>query len=266
MINFLHILPPELREAIFKPLLVDRNGKTPNLIKALRPDRKLYKEALGVFYRHNIFTFHEGNGWSFGDMAKEAVLSLDRVRICTGSPLTSKIMSNGLWEVGGSKLRVSNSDATDKTHTSLSDAENIRVVIIEYPSNGELGTHAAFPPFISFGNVSYSSNYFLLLFQNLKRVELILPKPYSDGGSLWTPLYDRWESIYGGGIELANERLGVLGKLSTVSALHFEEEGPTMENLMQATQLREVWFWQAEEGLFLKPPRPPPYTGALDAI
>lgn len=81
------------------------------------------------------------------------------------------------------------------------------------------------------------------------------------------PLYDYWEGIYGVGIGLVNERLGVLGKLSTVSALHFEEEGTTMENLMEATQLREVWFWQAaEEGLFLKPPRPPPYTGALDAI
>jgi hypothetical protein len=260
MINFLHILPPELREAIFKPLLVDWNGKTPNLIKALRPDRKLYNEALGVFYRHNIYTFHEGNGWSFGDMPKEAVLSLDRVRICTGSPLRTKIMSKGLWEVGGSKSRLSNFDATDKTHTSLSDAANIREVTIEYQNEGELGTCAAFPPFISFGNMSYSSNYFLVPFQNLKRVELILPKPYSDGGTLWMSLYNYWEKVYSVGIGLANDRLGVLGKLSTVSALHFEEEGPTMEDLMEATKLREVWFWQAEEGLFLKPPRPPPYT------
>jgi len=235
MINFLHVLPPELREAIFKPLLVDWNGKTPNLIKALRPDRKLYNEALGVFYRHNIFTFHEGNGWSFGDMAKEAVLSLDRVRICIGSPLRTKIMSKGLWGVGGSKSRLSSSDATDKTQTSLSDAENIRVVIIEYQSKGELGAYAAFPPFISFGNMSYSSNYFQVPFQNLKRVKLILPKPYSEGGTLWAPLYDYWEGIYGVGIGLVNERLGVLGKLSTVSALHFDEEGPTMEDLMEAT-------------------------------
>lgn len=267
MINFLHILPPELREAIFEPLLVDWNGKTPNLIKALRLDRKLYTEALGLFYKHNIFTFHEGNGWSFGDMAKEAVLSLDRVRICIGSPIRTKIMSKGLWEVGGSKSRLSNSDATDKTQTSLSDAEKIRVVIIEYQGEGDLGTCAAFPPFISFGNMSYSSNYFLVPFQNLKRVELVLPKPYSDGGNLWAPLYDYWEGIYGVGIGLANERLGVLGKLSTVSALHFEEVGLIMDGPMEATQLREVWFWQAEEGLFLKPPpRPPPSTGALDGI
>jgi hypothetical protein len=78
----LHTLPPELREAIFKPLLVDWDGKTPNLVKALRPDKQLYNEALAIFYKFNVFIFHKGNGWSFGDMTKEAVLSLGRVRIC----------------------------------------------------------------------------------------------------------------------------------------------------------------------------------------
>jgi hypothetical protein len=136
MANLLHTLPPELREAIFKPVLVDWNGQTPDLIKALRPDRKLYNEALALFYRHNIFTFHKGNGWSFGDMAKEAVLSLDTIRICTGSLLRPEIMSTGLWEVGGSKSRLSHSDVTDKPQPSLSYAENIRVVIIEYQGDG----------------------------------------------------------------------------------------------------------------------------------
>ena len=57
------------------------NGKTPNLIKALRPDRKLYTEALRVFYNHNVFIFHRRNGWSFSDMTKEAVLSFEKVKI-----------------------------------------------------------------------------------------------------------------------------------------------------------------------------------------
>jgi hypothetical protein len=78
----LHTLPPELREVIIKPLLVDWTGKTPNLIKAFRPNKQLYNEALAIFYKFNIFTFHKGNFWSFGDMTKEAVLSLERVRIC----------------------------------------------------------------------------------------------------------------------------------------------------------------------------------------
>jgi hypothetical protein len=52
----LHTLPPELREAIFKPLLVDWDGKTPNLVKALRPDKQLYNEALAIFY-NSTFSF-----------------------------------------------------------------------------------------------------------------------------------------------------------------------------------------------------------------
>jgi hypothetical protein len=38
-------LPLELYEAIFTPLCVDWKGKTPNIIKALRPNKKLYHEA-----------------------------------------------------------------------------------------------------------------------------------------------------------------------------------------------------------------------------
>jgi hypothetical protein len=55
--------------------------KTPNLIKALRPDKRLYNETLGIFYKNNIFTFHRGNGWSWGDMTKQAVLRFEKVKI-----------------------------------------------------------------------------------------------------------------------------------------------------------------------------------------
>jgi hypothetical protein len=78
----LHTLPPELRQEIFKPLLINWNGKTPNLIKALRPDEKLYNEAWALFCAFNVFTFHTKNGWGFGDMGKAAVLRLDKVKIC----------------------------------------------------------------------------------------------------------------------------------------------------------------------------------------
>jgi hypothetical protein len=77
----LHKLPPELREEIFKQQLVHWDGKTPCLIKALRPDKKLYTQALGIFFRHNAFTFHKENNWSFGDMTQAAVLSIERVKI-----------------------------------------------------------------------------------------------------------------------------------------------------------------------------------------
>jgi len=77
----LHKLPPELRAEIFKPMLINWNGKTPALIKALRFDKKLYNEALDIVYKQNTFTFHRKNDWSFGDMTKEAVLSIERVKV-----------------------------------------------------------------------------------------------------------------------------------------------------------------------------------------
>lgn len=83
---------------------------------------------------------------------------------------------------------------------------------------------------------------------------------------MFASLYHDWEMRYGKGIKLANERLGIPGKLSRVPALHFEDGDPTAEDLWEAANLREEWFWQVEEGSFLKPPRPPPYTGTLDTI
>jgi hypothetical protein len=98
MTSTLHRLPVELWEEIFKPLCADWNGKTPNLIKALRPDKKLYNEALRVFYKYNMFIFHRRNGWSFGDMTKEAVLSLEKVKIiiqCVHPPSYKFIADQG---------------------------------------------------------------------------------------------------------------------------------------------------------------------------
>jgi hypothetical protein len=77
----LHNLPPEVRELIFRPLCVCWNGKIPPLIKALRSDKRLYGEALDIFFKNNTFVFHAGNGWSFGDMTSEAVLSIQKVKI-----------------------------------------------------------------------------------------------------------------------------------------------------------------------------------------
>jgi hypothetical protein len=74
-------LPIELYEGIFTPLCVDWEGKTPNIIKALRPEKRLYNEALKIFFRHNTYVFHRENNWSFGDMTKDAVATIERVRI-----------------------------------------------------------------------------------------------------------------------------------------------------------------------------------------
>jgi hypothetical protein len=74
-------LPLELYEAIFMHLCADWKGRTPNIIKALRPNKKLYLEALRIFYRHNTYVFHRENNWSFGDMTKDAVATIEKVRI-----------------------------------------------------------------------------------------------------------------------------------------------------------------------------------------
>jgi len=81
MSNPLYKLPPELRYQIFKPLLIHWNGNMSNLIEALRPEEKLYHEALEIFYKENIFVFHRENGWSFRDMTKRAVLTIEKARI-----------------------------------------------------------------------------------------------------------------------------------------------------------------------------------------
>lgn len=79
--NYFRRFPPEIREQIFRPLCVQWNGRTPHLIKALRPDRELYQEALYIFYRNNRFRLHKWNGWTFGDMTKKAVLTFTKITI-----------------------------------------------------------------------------------------------------------------------------------------------------------------------------------------
>jgi hypothetical protein len=51
-------LPIELYEGILTPLCVDWEGKTPNITKALRPNKRLYHEALKIFFRYNTYIFH----------------------------------------------------------------------------------------------------------------------------------------------------------------------------------------------------------------
>ncbi|PMD52335.1 uncharacterized protein K444DRAFT_258833 [Hyaloscypha bicolor E] len=58
---------------------------------------------------------------------------------------------------------------------------------------------------------------------------------------------------------MANDRLCVQTKLSTVPALQIREGDWKEEEEWQVMNLREEWFWLAEEGSFLKEPRVPAY-------
>jgi hypothetical protein len=173
------------------------------------------------------------------------------------------MMRTGLWQLGASKdventgtsKRIpSASLSADRNgpRASLKDAKNIQVVIMEFKRPFEHGSYA---PFTTFAKVTYHSNYFLLPFQNLKRVAMVLPSPYLDGRG--RRRREDCEMIYSNGIRLANNKLGVPGKLSRVSELHLEVGHWGHEDEERARDLREEWFWQADEGSFLKPVTPP---------
>jgi hypothetical protein len=70
----LHVLPPELRVAIYEQCLkldyvVGWNKRDPphppGLIQALRPDKDLYDEALAVYYQNNSFELNQHNFCTF---------------------------------------------------------------------------------------------------------------------------------------------------------------------------------------------------------
>jgi hypothetical protein len=78
---FFYRVPPEVRDQIFRPICIEWAGKMPNLIKALRPDKKLYHEALDIFLKNNTYILHYGNRWTFGDMTKSAVQRFTKIKI-----------------------------------------------------------------------------------------------------------------------------------------------------------------------------------------
>jgi len=71
------------REGVRSSLLLDEDweGKIPNIIKALRPERKLYGEALFYFTKRQTFRVHKGNLWSFLDMEKSAITTIIKLKI-----------------------------------------------------------------------------------------------------------------------------------------------------------------------------------------
>jgi hypothetical protein len=86
MPNTLKTVPKELRLMIFEELLggEEWNGKTPNVIKALRTERdhEVYYEVLTIFHRMNhSYILSERNDWGFIDMSKEMIATIGRVTI-----------------------------------------------------------------------------------------------------------------------------------------------------------------------------------------
>jgi hypothetical protein len=55
--------------------------QVPDLIKALRLDARLYQEALALFRKFNTFILSERNDLTLGEMSKEAILPIEKVKI-----------------------------------------------------------------------------------------------------------------------------------------------------------------------------------------
>ena len=152
-------------------------------------------------------------------------------------------MSTGVFKVGS---------GTEETLTpkmpTLSDATNIREVTLVFKRGLN---DIVIPPFIEYGNISYSANYFLIPFERLQRVQIGVPQPWFRKKDSETLQAEKEES-YMSGIKMVNSRLGVLGKLLWVPALQIEEDPWVPEEESRVMYSIEGWFWQAAEGTFLK--------------
>jgi hypothetical protein len=88
-------LPVELQLKIFEPVCIF-DGKMPALIIALRPLKKLYYEALQLFYKNSTFVLQHRNQFclrDFGDR-KEAALTIQKLTFLhpyVTSPFTSNL-------------------------------------------------------------------------------------------------------------------------------------------------------------------------------
>lgn len=226
-------LPPELRDQIFRPLCVGWDGKVPNLIKALRPNTKLYYEALDIFYRSNTFTLHRENDWSFGDMSKKAVLTFTKI--------TVKVSSQGILRTGLFALSPLWPDSTALT----SDCLNIRELTLVFPTS--LGPDSSL--FLLYGSMSYHFNYFIKAFEIVDRINVIVS---------WIPSASEQANSLDSAINIGNRFLKSKAKLMAVAGLYLGEwdarfhERFEVPDAYSGVMLRDCWFWQAEKGCHLR--------------
>ncbi|KAH7364111.1 hypothetical protein BKA65DRAFT_129843 [Rhexocercosporidium sp. MPI-PUGE-AT-0058] len=257
MRNLLYTIPPELRLMILKPLCTTWDGQIPNAIKALRGDWLLYHEALEEFYRSNVYVFHKGNRWSFGDMTKEAVKSIRRARIL----VEPGIMHQGLWAVRHPDADTTSNTTPTYTPATIADAKNIRNLVVEFTSDPKTEDIL---PFIAFGQVTFSLNYFIAPFKALTRAEMVMPRRSVARDGYVLLLREKKMEF---GIKGINSKMGAVGRLESVAAFCEVggdegglEDGGNLnvveEEMMELGELAELeardrWFWETREGCFL---------------
>ena len=75
-----HRIPPEVRLMILSKA-IKWDGKIPNVVAALRGDRVLYREAIGVLRESCTFTLHHANHLSRRAMSPAAFRSIRKLEI-----------------------------------------------------------------------------------------------------------------------------------------------------------------------------------------
>lgn len=76
-------VPLELRQMIYELALPEEwDGKTPEIIAALRQYGALYDEVMTAFHKKEYaFVLHAGNGWSFDGMIPKVLATIKTVRV-----------------------------------------------------------------------------------------------------------------------------------------------------------------------------------------
>ncbi|RDW70102.1 hypothetical protein BP5796_08499 [Coleophoma crateriformis] len=250
--------PPEIREMIYCfaterdfycPLPESHDtevvrmklNQTPPIIKAFRPDKELYYEALRVYYRNATFDIHRFNGWSFGATSETA---LSTIRSLCILPSVPGDFSTG---AGPSAMRaravsdfIHNNDILrQKPHpplylclAAMSRTPNVKV----------LDLHLTSKMLKLLTDPHRSLGIYLKTFKSLQK--LIVEFPPSQLCS------HRWHK--GGGLPLliayANMVLGVKAKLHRVEV--FDERNAEGKKHSRELASRE-WFWEAPSGCVL---------------
>lgn len=153
-------------------------------------------------------------------------------------------MKEGLWKIiirkDNKRYLISSPPA------SISNARNIREVILEFKYKS---SNNVLLPFISHENVEFNLNYFLVHFQHLRRVDLVLPDDWKAAAHT-----RQLERKLAQCIRIVNSRLGLLARLITVPALYSEEEedGEPCESRLALLRSHDCWFWHAEDGRYLR--------------
>lgn len=153
------------------------------------------------------------------------------------------IMNEGLWNL--IQPLQDASFLTPFITPSLDKAINIRKLTLHFkvePENEDI------LPFVAFGRVTFSLNYFIAPFKWLKRVEMVIPKRSCSTDEYCLLLRERKLSY---GINLSNSKLRVPARLMMVPALCVEDDDTL--NATASTELESLnrWFWEVEGDNYL---------------